>query len=431
MTDLRFFVVPAALLAIVAGYVALNPTGAAVEPIATETPAPTASDTSTPVPPHTPSPTPAPFPGQLQLSELSGTLTYQSTGLVSVEFPSGAIVDIPPGATDATDASGGEWTYEPVCDDRDGACTIRFVSSSGQRTELAERFVIWHVEWRDDPTSRAVVFAVSPPGDTTGMPRQVLVVTDPAGPASRTVYDAGEGAVGAVTWYNRDLLISSTVDGMPRLHVVEIDGTVRASAPGGSSRYFNFNAAPDGEMFAYTASDAAGWRLFTVNAATLDVTDHGPMGSDGPDGVPVPDPPDGGKGPMSIAWSPDATRLAFGGGFEPPYSMKVVDVWANTTVTTGFASGYPGEIRWSPDGKLLAVSTYDTERTHHETWVVDPLTGAGKHLMDGCVIVWSPDSRFLAVHGEDIPGIAIVDVASGARMQLTANSTDAPLTWTD
>jgi hypothetical protein len=51
--------------------------------------------------------------------------------------------------------------------------------------------------------------------------------------------------------------------------------------------------------------------------------------------------------------------------------------------------------------------------------------------MDGCVIVWSPDSRFLAVHGEDIPGIAIVDVASGARMQLTANPTDAPLTWTD
>jgi Tol biopolymer transport system component len=154
------------------------------------------------------------------------------------------------------------------------------------------------------------------------------------------------------------------------------------------------------------------------------------MGADGPGGVRVPDPPDGGKGPMYIAWSPGGSKLAFGGGFEPPYTMTVLDLATGTITTAEFASGYPGEIKWSPDGATLAVSTYDGERTHHETWIIDPRTGAGTHLMDGCIIVWSPDSRFLAVHGEDIPGIAIVEAASGARMQLTAARADAPLLWT-
>ena len=51
--------------------------------------------------------------------------------------------------------------------------------------------------------------------------------------------------------------------------------------------------------------------------------------------------------------------------------------------------------------------------------------------MDGCIIVWSPDSRFLAVHGEDVHGIAIVDVLSGARLRLTDDKADAPLSWTE
>jgi Tol biopolymer transport system component len=244
------------------------------------------------------------------------------------------------------------------------------------------------------------------------------------------VYDAGDGTVGAVAWYDRELLVASSIAGEARLQLIAMDGAVQASAPGGAGASY-FHPSPSGAFFAYTASSAAGWRLFTVNAATLQVTDHGAMGADGPDGLPVPDAPGGGKGPMYIAWSVGGSRLAFGGGFDPPYSMTVLDLATGTTVRTPFASGYPGEIRWSPDGTQIAVSTYDTERTHHETWVVDPETGAGTHLMNGCIIVWSPDSRFLAVHGENVPGIAIVEAATGARMQLTANSTDAPLLWAE
>ena len=82
---------------------------------------------------------------------------------------------------------------------------------------------------------------------------------------------------------------------------------------------------------------------------------------------------------------------------------------------TEFPFGYPGEIKWSPDGTKLAVSTYDVERTRHESYVVDPATGVATHLLSGCVIVWSHDSRFLAVHGEPDPGISIVDVMTGEQ----------------
>jgi hypothetical protein len=133
--------------------------------------------------------------------------------------------------------------------------------------------------------------------------------------------------------------------------------------------------------------------------------------------------------PMYIAWSPDGRRVAFGGGYEAPFFMTTVDLLAGAAVRTDFPSGYPGEIRWTADSTRIAVSTYDVERTHHETWVVDPSTGVGRHLMDGCVIVWSPNGRFLAVHAEDADGITIIDADSGARGQLTHRRDDAPIEW--
>ena len=242
------------------------------------------------------------------------------------------------------------------------------------------------------------------------------------------MYDADAGQILAFEWHEDGFLVAFSGGIGTQVQLVNSDGSVRTVAESPSAISY-FHASPDRHSFAFSASDPAGWRLFTVDAATGTVTDHGAMGSDGPGAVPVADPPDG-KGPMYISWSPDGSRLAFGGGFSPPYTMTTLDLATNAAVRSEFPSGYPGEIRWSPDGTQIAVSTYDVERTHHETWVVDPMTGTGTHLMDGCVIVWSPDSRLLAVHGEDIPGIAIIDVATGARMQLTASRDDAPLLWT-
>jgi hypothetical protein len=61
--------------------------------------------------------------------------------------------------------------------------------------------------------------------------------------------------------------------------------------------------------------------------------------------------------------------------------------------------------------------------------VVDPATGVARDVLSGCVIVWSPDSRFLAIHGEREPGIAIADVETLQHAQLTHTPGDTPLRW--
>jgi Tol biopolymer transport system component len=257
---------------------------------------------------------------------------------------------------------------------------------------------------------------------------RITIVDNASDPRPRVVFDT-TGTILTFEWYQDELLVAYSAGSGTLLLLVPHDGGDAQLIGEMPAAVPYLHPSPDGHTFAFTASDPGGWRMFTIDAADGTVTDRGAMGSDGPEGVPVPAPPEGGKGPMYIAWSPDGSRLAFGGGFDPPYSMTVLDLATGAGVRTPFASGYPGEIRWSPNGASIAVSTYDVERTHHETWVVDPATGAGTHLMDGCIIVWSPDSRFLAVHGEDVPGIAIINTSMGARMQLTANRDDAPLMW--
>lgn len=63
--------------------------------------------------------------------------------------------------------------------------------------------------------------------------------------------------------------------------------------------------------------------------------------------------------------------------------------------------------------------------------MIDPRTGEGQHLTNGCVIVWSPDGQFLAVHGEDEPGVNVFDLRSGAMLDLSDGSGDVPISWTN
>jgi Tol biopolymer transport system component len=190
--------------------------------------------------------------------------------------------------------------------------------------------------------------------------------------------------------------------------------------------------SPDHSNVAFTDDSADGWHLFLFDSrAPGEIRDLGPMGSDGPDGKPIAQSVPDVKTPMYIAWSPDGRKLAFGGGLDPPYVMTLVDITSGDVRKTEFSDGYPGEIKWSPDGTLIAVSTYNIPRTHHESYVVDPATGAARDVMSGCVIVWSPDSRFLAVHGEKEPGVAIADVDTLERVQLTHAAADMPVEWTN
>ena len=422
MPDLRFFVIPSVLLAATVAYVVANPAGASVEPLAT--PAPSA----TPRPTYTPTPTPTPIPASQQLPGLSGRLTYQSAqGLRAVEFPSGASVDSPTIESHDWDSSDdGVWRYNMRCNDNGTGCQISLHTRGGRFTLLGGSYDSPVAKWQ--PGGHALAITDAPEGAAA----RIFVIDDPSVPIARLAYDAEDGVVAAFEWSGDDLLIALHVGGARQLQLVSRTGSIRAVAELSASVSY-FYPSPDGRTFAFTQSDPAGWHLMTVDALKETVVDLGPMGFGGPGAVPVVSAPEnqGKGGPMYVAWSPDGSKLAFGGGFEPPYIMTTVNVASGAEAKTEFPSGYPGEIKWSLDGATLAVSTYDAERTHHETWVVDPDTGAGRHLMDGCIIVWSPDSRFLAVHGEDVHGIALIDVISGARMQLTDSQADAPVSWTE
>ncbi len=419
MADMRFFVIPVALIAATVVYIGANPAGDGVEPTAETAKATAEPLIASPTAGATASSTAV--PADAQLDGLTGRLTYQSArGLVTVEFPSGAVVDSPVMETDFGGSDDGVWQERVDCDD-DGACEIAFMTRDGRVTEIAGRYSVWSSTWQ--PGTHAFAAAVSPPG--VAAPQQIIAIDDAASPEVRIAY---EGRVEAFAWYGGDSLLVAVEGehGVTHLERVDRHG-IRALAQVAAPVAWLY-PSPDGETFAFTQSRADGWHLAAIAVAAETVTDYGLMGSDGAGAHPV-QPSLEVKGPMAVAWSPDGSKIAFGGGFEAPYVMTIVDVRTGAVARTGFASGYPGEMRWNGAGTQVAVSTYDAERTHHETWVVDAAKGAGAHLMDGCIIVWSPDDRFLAVHGEDIAGISIFDVVSGARMRLTEDATDAPLRW--
>jgi WD40-like Beta Propeller Repeat len=359
-------------------------------------------------------------------SGLTGRLTYRTEReFVTVEFPSGDAIDHGPllpidGATFSADEL---LSITTICSD---ACEL--------------------VIGRADGTSRTVdvplvaSFSWSPEGHRLALtaPKiaehptsyKLMILDDPTADEPRTIYETRVGNGHPFEWLASDDLIIADNDGTNALlQRVAPDGAVAmlATVPAPVNYLY---AAPDRRTIAFTQDSPDGWQLWTVDSATGEVRNAGNMGSD-PAGVAPPDqtPPIHTKGPMYVAWSPDGQRVAFGGGYEPPYIMTIANIASGEKHRTEFPDGYPGEIKWSPDGTTLAVSTYNIERTHHESYVVDPDTGVAQHVVSGCVIVWSADSRFLAIHGEREPGITIADVVTLAHVQLTHTVNDTPLRW--
>jgi Tol biopolymer transport system component len=151
----------------------------------------------------------------------------------------------------------------------------------------------------------------------------------------------------------------------------------------------------------------------------------------------------GGKGaaravegiPFVVAWSPDSKTFAFGSITGDPYVLGLMRYPGSVQPQLTFAEvtgGYVGELAWSPDGKLLAISTYALDRRNHTVLMADPVSGSIRKLIDGCHITWAPDSKYIAIHRD--PG-----VESGAWVVSATDSEDRwpisrevkafPLTW--
>jgi hypothetical protein len=83
--------------------------------------------------------------------------------------------------------------------------------------------------------------------------------------------------------------------------------------------------------------------------------------------------------------------------------------------------GYAGEMKWSPDGSQLAISTYSLDRKEHNVYLLGSLrSNELRFLNDGCLIFWSPDGRFIVAKREphDL-GVAAIRVSDGLSWTVT------------
>lgn len=139
---------------------------------------------------------------------------------------------------------------------------------------------------------------------------------------------------------------------------------------------------------------------------------------------------DAGGVPLIVAWAPDGRYLAYGSVTGQPYTLNVVErgVWTPQQYT--FRDGFVGELAWSPDGRLLAVSSYSEDGRDHIVYLLEPESGRLTRSIDGCAIVWSPDSRYLALHRDPHrePGLWVLSVDGGASL-VSDDPNAVPLAW--
>lgn len=416
----QYLIAPIIIALLVVGVAIASPAAFGLGSSAEEAPTPTEDPTIAPTEEPTIAPTPVVSSGAVP-EGTSGRLTILRGGeFVTLQLPGGEEVAREPSRNlSAATSPDGRWTAYPSCTQE---CTLTITDGNDGATILRFEGGASDPRWSPDSARLAYIVDLTRNDEVYG---RELTLIDPSRPDEPVVLRAIDGyAAMPYVWEDATHIVLSVGDTIERL---TLDGAREVIArPAGSIDFFY--ESPDGHTVAYTQADAAGWRLYTLDLETLSVIDRGNMGSD-PAGIQPPDVSSSAKGPMYVEWSPNGRQIAFGGGFIEPYFMTIVDLDTGNVVRTYFEEGYPGEIKWSPDGSRVAVSTYDVERTRHEVYIVDPATGDARHVSSGCVIVWSPDGRFLAQHIDHTPGVGIVNVETGEYGMLTDVLGETPLWW--
>ena len=135
--------------------------------------------------------------------------------------------------------------------------------------------------------------------------------------------------------------------------------------------------------------------------------------------------------PLLAAWSPDGSRFAYGTATDGQDVFHIADSSAWSEQSYGLSDGFVGELAWSPDGKHVAISSYSRDGQDHTVYVVAAGGGELTKLVDGCLIVWSPDSSYLAVHRDPYyePGLWVFSIDGLERYQLSEEVGATALAW--
>ena len=135
--------------------------------------------------------------------------------------------------------------------------------------------------------------------------------------------------------------------------------------------------------------------------------------------------------PLLAAWSPDGSRLAYGTAIDGQDVFHIAESSAWSERSYGLSDGFVGELAWSPDGEHVAISSYSRDGKDHTVYVVAADGDEMTKLVDGCLIVWSPDSRYLAVHRDPYyePGLWVFSIDGLERHQLSDEVGATALAW--
>jgi hypothetical protein len=125
--------------------------------------------------------------------------------------------------------------------------------------------------------------------------------------------------------------------------------------------------------------------------------------------------------------SPDRTKIALVGCTQQNYMMLYLADLTDYSMQGAFNLGASGldvvfRIEWSLDGDYIALVKKRPDYIHG-LWVLDT-NSAELAWMDvmSWNVIWSPDERYLIMFDVNLPSYFLVDVQTGARLPILANS---------